>query len=97
MSRMGSVSKLRQAFIKAQEYRHARRNYEIEYEVWKKKYEDAKKNPNEADDPGKEPKPVDRDLGMETLADVLDGKIKVHVHCYRADEMLVMLSLAKEL
>ena len=28
-----------------------------------------------------------RDLGMETLAGVLDGKILVHNHCYRADEM----------
>ncbi|MGB3930690.1 MAG: amidohydrolase, partial [Sphingobium sp.] len=28
-----------------------------------------------------------RDLAMETLADVLEGKILVHNHCYRADEM----------
>lgn len=37
-----------------------------------------------------------RDLRNETLAGVLDGKIKVHMHCYRADEMATMLDLAKE-
>ena len=37
-----------------------------------------------------------RDLRLETLAAVLDGQIMVHVHCYRADEMAVMLDLARE-
>lgn len=38
----------------------------------------------------------DRDLEMETLADVLRGKILVQNHCYRADEMVQMLDLARE-
>jgi imidazolonepropionase-like amidohydrolase len=37
-----------------------------------------------------------RDLKLETLAGVLDGEILVHNHCYRADEMSVMLEIAKE-
>jgi len=37
-----------------------------------------------------------RDLQKETLADVLRGKILVHNHCYRADEMAFMLDLARE-
>jgi imidazolonepropionase-like amidohydrolase len=37
-----------------------------------------------------------RDLKLETLAGVLNGDILVHNHCYRADEMLVMLDIAKE-
>lgn len=37
-----------------------------------------------------------RDLQLETLAGVLDGDILVHNHCYRADEMAVMLEIAKE-
>ena len=37
-----------------------------------------------------------RDLGMETLAGVLDGDILVHNHCYRADEMAQVLDMAKE-
>jgi len=37
-----------------------------------------------------------RDLQLETLADVLDGKILVQMHCYRADEMVQILDIAKE-
>lgn len=37
-----------------------------------------------------------RDLQLETLAGVLNGEILVHNHCYRADEMSVMLEIAKE-
>ena len=37
-----------------------------------------------------------RDLGMETLADVLEGKILVHNHCYRANEMANVIDMSKE-
>ncbi len=38
----------------------------------------------------------ERDLQLETLAGVLDGEILVHNHCYRGDEMSIMLDIAKE-
>jgi len=37
-----------------------------------------------------------RDLAMETLVEVLNGDILVQNHCYRADEMAIMLDMAKE-
>lgn len=37
-----------------------------------------------------------RDLGMDTLRGVLAGEILVHNHCYRADEMAIMIDMAKE-
>ncbi|MBI2900318.1 MAG: amidohydrolase family protein [Planctomycetes bacterium] len=37
-----------------------------------------------------------RDLRLEALADILRGDILVHCHCYRADEILMILRLAKE-
>jgi len=40
--------------------------------------------------------PPQRDLAMETLAEVLRGNILVHNHCYRADEMAQMIDIAKE-
>lgn len=40
--------------------------------------------------------PPARDLGMETLAEVLRGNILVHNHCYRADEMAQMIDIAHE-
>jgi len=40
--------------------------------------------------------PPTRDLKLETLAGVLNGEILVHNHCYRADEMSIMLDVARE-
>ncbi|HTT96852.1 MAG TPA: amidohydrolase [Rhizomicrobium sp.] len=40
--------------------------------------------------------PPDRDLGLETLALVLDKKIPVQMHCYRGDQMATMIDVAKE-
>ncbi|HJR64559.1 MAG TPA: amidohydrolase [Gemmatimonadaceae bacterium] len=40
--------------------------------------------------------PPQRDLAMETLAEVLRGNILVHNHCYRADEMAQMMDIASE-
>lgn len=37
-----------------------------------------------------------RDLKLETLAGVLRGDILVHMHCYRADEMMTILDMAEE-
>ena len=40
--------------------------------------------------------PPTRNLQNETLAGVLDGSIMVQNHCYRADEMAVMMDIADE-
>ena len=37
-----------------------------------------------------------RDLKLDTLAGAINGDIRVNIHCYRADEMAIMLDLAKE-
>ena len=39
---------------------------------------------------------VTRDLAMDTLAGVLRGDILVQNHCYRADEMAIVIDMAKE-
>lgn len=46
-----------------------------------------------AGDPEKMP---DRDLGLEALIDVLDGKRIVHHHTHRADDIMTVLRLSKE-
>ena len=40
--------------------------------------------------------PEHRDIKNETLVGVLDGKILVHNHCYRADEMATMINISQE-
>jgi imidazolonepropionase-like amidohydrolase len=47
-------------------------------------------------DNGTADKAPEHDLQLETLAGVLRGEILVHNHCYRADEMAVMLDVARE-
>jgi len=45
---------------------------------------------------GKNPEPPIRDLELDTLMGVLDGEILVHNHCYKAEEMAVMMDIGKE-
>lgn len=40
--------------------------------------------------------PPKRNLELDTLAGVLDGEILVQNHCYRADEMAMMIEMSKE-
>ncbi|MFY9906914.1 MAG: amidohydrolase family protein [Terriglobales bacterium] len=44
----------------------------------------------------KDATPPKRDLKLDALADVLRGKLMVQIHCYRADEMLTEIAMAKE-
>jgi imidazolonepropionase-like amidohydrolase len=44
----------------------------------------------------KDAKPPKRDLKLEALADVLRGKLLVQIHCYRADEFLTEMAMARE-
>lgn len=46
---------------------------------------------------GETPIPPRRDLLMEEMADILNGKVDVHSHCYRSDEILMLLSLSDEM
>jgi imidazolonepropionase-like amidohydrolase len=79
-TRMGNVAGYRQAFAQAREYMN-------KWADWRTKKE---KKPEEAG-----PAPL-RDLKLETLAEVLRGNVLVQNHCYRADEMAVMLEVADE-
>jgi imidazolonepropionase-like amidohydrolase len=44
----------------------------------------------------KDAKPPKRDLKLDALADVLRGKMLVQIHCYRADEFLNEMAMARE-
>lgn len=45
---------------------------------------------------GEKALPPRKDLKLEPLKEVLEGKRYVHAHCYRADEILMLLRLADE-
>ena len=59
-------------------------------EYMKKRNAAASKPDSDKDSGGK------RDLKLDTLAGAINGDIRVNIHCYRADEMAIMLDLAKE-
>lgn len=60
---------------------------------YKKKWDDYNRRGAAA---GKEAPPPRRDLRLEPLVEVLEGKRYVHAHCYRSDEILMLLRVAKE-
>ncbi len=45
---------------------------------------------------GENPIPPRKDLLMEEMADILRGKVDVHAHCYREDEIMMLLNLGDE-
>ena len=45
---------------------------------------------------GEKAQAPERNLVLDELADVLAGKVLVHAHCYRADEISMLLDLADE-
>jgi imidazolonepropionase-like amidohydrolase len=45
---------------------------------------------------GENPLPPRRNLKLEAMADVLRGKIDIHSHCYRADEIVMLARLCEE-
>ena len=46
---------------------------------------------------GKRALPPRRDMQLEPLVEILEGKRLVHAHCYRADEIIALLRLAEEI
>lgn len=108
-TRMGNVAGYRQAFADAQDYQQSWDKYQRELNEYNKKKADrvegAAKKTKDKDSKDKDgaaekelspPSPPKRDLKLETLAEVLKGNIRVHMHCYRADEMATLLDVADE-
>ena len=65
----------------------------IEARTYTEKWDEYKKRALAADKPAIPPA---KDLKLETLAEILRGERLVHAHCYRADEILMLLRVADE-
>ncbi len=97
-TRMGNLAVVRGAWIDAVEYRRKWQEYRTQLERSQKAPpKDFKGGAGEnGNGERREVSAPTRDLELETLVRVLDGEILVQNHCYRADEMGVMIDLAKE-
>ena len=62
------------------------RDYKASWDAYNKKVASGDKNAI----------PPRRDLRLEPLVEILEGKRYVHAHCYREDEILMLLRVAKE-
>jgi len=83
---MGVEDVLRDAFTRAREYQAEWKKYDVA----KAAFDKAKQRGAVA------PIPPNRDLQLDALVEVLEGKRLVHCHSYRADEILMMLRVAKD-
>ncbi|MEZ5893030.1 MAG: amidohydrolase family protein [Parvularculaceae bacterium] len=87
-TRMGNFAGYRAAWIEAAAYKKKWEDYWADYAKWKDDKSDDKAD--------KAPDAPSRDLKLETLAGALNGDITINMHCYRADEMVQVLDMAKE-
>ena len=81
-TRMGVEEVLRDAFTRAVAYRREWQQYEAARRAVRR---------GQA-----EPIPPRRDLQLDALVEVMEGKRLVHAHCYRADEILMLLRVAHD-
>jgi imidazolonepropionase-like amidohydrolase len=93
-TRMGNVAGYRAAFQSAYEYRRRWQKYERDLSLWRERQDDP--DNKKGDTPDDPPDPPGHDFKLDTIAKVIDGEIFVHNHCYRADEMSIMLDLAEQ-
>ena len=81
-SRMGVEQFLRERFTRAREY-------QAEWKAFNAAMQARKKGEVE-------PIPPRRDLELDALVEILDGKRLVHAHSYRADEIMMLLDVARD-
>ena len=81
-TRMGVEVVLRDAFRRAQDYKREWDEYDAKLRA--------------AGARGERPLAPRKDLQLDELRDILEGKVYVHAHCYRADEILMLIHLADE-
>ena len=94
MTRMGNVAGYRAAFIDAQAYMRTWDKYLASQPDTDAPRKKSRWGRDEA--PAQAGDPPSRDLAKDTLMGAMKGEIRVHIHCYRADEMAIMLDLARE-
>ena len=91
-TRQGVEQSIRERFLAARDYQRRWADYE---EARKASSSKGRKGQGKKA-ASAERVPPRRDLQLEAVAEILDGKRLVHSHSYRADEILMLLGLARE-
>ncbi len=90
-TRMGVEVSIRNAFLEAKAYKKEWDDYDAAVKAA------AAKKPAKGAAPAPLPMAPRKDLQMEALKEVLEGKRLVHAHSYRADEILMLINVANEM
>lgn len=93
-TRMGNLHGQRQLFVDAVAYQREWAAYTEALAAFESAGATGKKKKKGG--AGEPPKPPRRDLALDTVVGVLEGRILPQIHCYRADDMLSMLQVADE-
>lgn len=81
-TRLGVEATLQRSFVEALEYRREWQTYQQQVKA--------------AGDTGDRLLPPRRDLRLEALAEILSQEKFIHSHCYRSDEILMLLRVANQ-
>ncbi len=101
-TRMGVEVVLRDAFRRAQDYKREWDEYDASQSLGGGRLRSQSlgggrlRNLEAAGARGERPLGPRKDLQLDELRDILEGKVYVHAHCYRADEILMLIHLADE-
>lgn len=86
-TRLGVEATLQRAFLEALDYRRRWQQY--------RQHSRPDLAANGAASAGADALPPRRDLRLEALADIIDQQKFIHSHCYRADEILMLMRVAE--
>ncbi len=92
-TRMGLVAKLRQKLIEAEEYASSWTKFDAEMQNY---MDNMNLSRRKKDKSLKEPSPPDRDLGLEIMAEALNGNLPVIASAKRKDDILTAIKVAEE-
>lgn len=96
-TRMANAAQLRSVLVEAQNYRNKWTRYKerlSHYHDMLRQWE-MKEEKNRGERP-EESDPLERDIRLESLIPVLEGKLRAMIHCHRADDIMTAVRISEE-
>ncbi len=96
-TRMGNAAQLRSVLQSACNYRERLNRYLEKQNAFSGKIKDWELGSDqERKERPEPPEPFDRDIRMEALLPVLEGKLRAMIHCHRADDIVTAIRISEE-
>lgn len=96
-TRMGNAAQLRSMLQSARNYRDKWNRHKERHDLFAARLLDWESKPKkERGDRPEQPEPPERDIRMEALVPVLEGKLRAMIHCHRADDIMTAIRVSEE-